>query len=797
MTKSKTYRIQFLIGLSISLSAAGLAAAQNSATFEPPDCKAGENLWLLSAGTQGTQPLPSADVRQPSVEFIDYIGPKGNFRTAKFTGIPKGLLGEAHTLERFSGGGNLGWFSRQWPVPIPITGYDTSDLEPLPPRNPPAIGRSLYPSHFSSSRLLDGAQGQTLAQVVSAPDFDGSLTYVADNKAAVDFVAIALCSRALPPKAPPAQEAAPELVEEELVEEEPQAAAEVELAAEIEPEPTFEVETEIEAEAVAQTEATIEAEVETEGETQSKDETTPLEAALSEPIAPLTEELSAAPEVNPEIEAKAEAKAEAASSAAAPPIFQSAPLRTYVQQAILLSAALALSALLNAALQMLSQALSRLMNRAAPPITPSRASYDKNSASSAPSSAPKPAVIFPGSSSFTSDLPQSGAGVSTAYAAVGRIGRRHGSANHKGEMCYGAGVLIAPDKILTNMHIYYFYLHGQETEEIGIEFEAREGSGRSDFIPFKDFTAQYLTGMDAVVMTLERASTRMPIWPQALPQGQSLSDLLGQDIYAIGYPRDPSKRDEAEAIDGAFGEGAIWDVKRWTAGKVLRHEDDISGTDILFDVRARIDPFDLDNDGKTITSVAALCHNATAVGGNSGGAIIAKDTGAFIGLHFGGDSVSANYAVPAHELLRGLSALGLSSPHTGPQTGPQTEAQIGDEIQTQPSPEGPDSPAPIEPHEPHEPISETPTSEVKPPDDLTRIEGIGPKTRDALKAGGITRFSQIAKGSPYDLLPILAHGGLKRRDPTTWPAQAALAAAGEWDTLAEWQAQLHSGREQI
>jgi len=78
---------------------------------------------------------------------------------------------------------------------------------------------------------------------------------------------------------------------------------------------------------------------------------------------------------------------------------------------------------------------------------------------------------------------------------------------------------------------------------------------------------------------------------------------------------------------------------------------------------------------------------------------------------------------------------------------------------------------------------------------LTRIEGIGPKTAAALHKADIRSFRKLSQGSPYDLLPLLEQAGLPRRDPTTWPAQAALAADGDWDRLLAWQAQLHGGRE--
>ncbi|HMO12643.1 MAG TPA: DNA-directed RNA polymerase subunit beta' [Pirellulaceae bacterium] len=80
-------------------------------------------------------------------------------------------------------------------------------------------------------------------------------------------------------------------------------------------------------------------------------------------------------------------------------------------------------------------------------------------------------------------------------------------------------------------------------------------------------------------------------------------------------------------------------------------------------------------------------------------------------------------------------------------------------------------------------------------DDLTRIEGIGPKIQQLLYANGISSFPALANCTVDYLRDLLAtDGNLVVHDPTTWPDQARLAAAGEWDRLVEWQNQLNGGR---
>jgi predicted flap endonuclease-1-like 5' DNA nuclease len=84
--------------------------------------------------------------------------------------------------------------------------------------------------------------------------------------------------------------------------------------------------------------------------------------------------------------------------------------------------------------------------------------------------------------------------------------------------------------------------------------------------------------------------------------------------------------------------------------------------------------------------------------------------------------------------------------------------------------------------------------EASKPDNLTRIEGIGPKTLIVLNRAGIQNFSQIAALKPKALKEILVNSGNRASDPSTWPEQARLAAKGKWDELKTLQATLKGGR---
>ena len=80
------------------------------------------------------------------------------------------------------------------------------------------------------------------------------------------------------------------------------------------------------------------------------------------------------------------------------------------------------------------------------------------------------------------------------------------------------------------------------------------------------------------------------------------------------------------------------------------------------------------------------------------------------------------------------------------------------------------------------------------PDDLTMIEGIGPKISALLRAAGITTFAKLAATETSQIQQILTAGSIRLADPGTWAEQARLAAAGDQDGLQALQDRLKGGR---
>lgn len=81
--------------------------------------------------------------------------------------------------------------------------------------------------------------------------------------------------------------------------------------------------------------------------------------------------------------------------------------------------------------------------------------------------------------------------------------------------------------------------------------------------------------------------------------------------------------------------------------------------------------------------------------------------------------------------------------------------------------------------------------------DLTIVEGIGPKIQELFKENGIATWKELSETSVERLKEILTVGGERFmiHNPGTWPRQAELAYHGKWQELKEWQDFLVGGVE--
>ncbi len=81
-------------------------------------------------------------------------------------------------------------------------------------------------------------------------------------------------------------------------------------------------------------------------------------------------------------------------------------------------------------------------------------------------------------------------------------------------------------------------------------------------------------------------------------------------------------------------------------------------------------------------------------------------------------------------------------------------------------------------------------------DDLSVVEGIGPKISELIQASGVTTWWGLANADVGSLRATLEAGGptFRIHDPGTWPMQAELLANGSWAEFKELTDRLDGGR---
>ena len=80
--------------------------------------------------------------------------------------------------------------------------------------------------------------------------------------------------------------------------------------------------------------------------------------------------------------------------------------------------------------------------------------------------------------------------------------------------------------------------------------------------------------------------------------------------------------------------------------------------------------------------------------------------------------------------------------------------------------------------------------------DLTVVEGIGPKIKELFHSHNVTTWKDLANCTVEKCKEVLKSGGkrFEIHKPGTWPKQAEMAAKGEWQKLKDWQDQLDGGK---
>ncbi len=79
-------------------------------------------------------------------------------------------------------------------------------------------------------------------------------------------------------------------------------------------------------------------------------------------------------------------------------------------------------------------------------------------------------------------------------------------------------------------------------------------------------------------------------------------------------------------------------------------------------------------------------------------------------------------------------------------------------------------------------------------DELTTLEGIGPKVARVLNESGIHSFAELAKANVEVIQKALDAAGLQMMNPEGWIDQAKLAEKGDMESLKKLQDELKGGR---
>ena len=82
-------------------------------------------------------------------------------------------------------------------------------------------------------------------------------------------------------------------------------------------------------------------------------------------------------------------------------------------------------------------------------------------------------------------------------------------------------------------------------------------------------------------------------------------------------------------------------------------------------------------------------------------------------------------------------------------------------------------------------------------DDLTLVEGIGPKIKELFHTNGVATWKDLADTTVARCQEILDTGGERYsvHNPGTWPRQSEMAHLGKWKELKDWQDILDHGKE--
>ncbi len=233
---------------------------------------------------------------------------------------------------------------------------------------------------------------------------------------------------------------------------------------------------------------------------------------------------------------------------------------------------------------------------------------------------------FPGEFRYLSKNRSVRKRISDTFEAIGRVDIPERSTYG------GTGFVVGNNLVMTNRHVAEIFTQGVGRVNVRIRLGETE-------IDFRDEPSDVADGFTLTDCVMVHPYWDMALFRADLPDVQLLSlavtpyaDLLKakQDVVLVGYPaRDP--RNGVDAQREIFG--SDFEVKRIAPGRIAERKRAIGSKWLR-------------------SSVDALAHDSSSLGGNSGSPVISVDSAQVVGLHFAGRYLVENYGVPCHELAR-------------------------------------------------------------------------------------------------------------------------------------------------
>jgi endonuclease G len=212
--------------------------------------------------------------------------------------------------------------------------------------------------------------------------------------------------------------------------------------------------------------------------------------------------------------------------------------------------------------------------------------------------------------------------------AVGRVNL----SGHPRLSYAGTAFVCGANLLLTNRHVVDEFMQlGSPTVMVefrpgrgaAVDLKAEVGSSESKLLePTGD--ALFSTEWDVAIFKVKSLPAGVIPVPLA---GTQPSDLRERTAAVIGYPAFDEGENLVEQINIFRG---VFNKKRLQPGKFMG----------------------IDTVGSCGHNVAALVHDCSTLGGNSGSAVVDVASHSVLGVHFGSSPGAANYCVPSWELAR-------------------------------------------------------------------------------------------------------------------------------------------------